>query len=109
MARVLGAFARKESDDKSRRIRRKHEELAQAGKLVGGGSRPYGFEGDRRTIRESEALIIRECARRVLAGESVRSVCRDLNERGVGTSTGKAWTPHVMRRMLLSGRISGQR
>ena len=109
MARVLGAFARKESDDKSRRIRRKHEELAQAGKLVGGGTRPYGFEDDRRTIRESEAIVIRECARRVLAGEAIRSVCADLNEREVRTSTGKAWTPHVMRRMLLSGRISGQR
>lgn len=109
MARVLGAFARKESDDKSRRIRRKHEELAQAGKLAGGGTRPYGFEDDRRTIREAEAIVVRECTKRVLAGESVRSLCRDLNERGVRTSTGKAWTPQVLRRMLLSGRISGQR
>src|SRR5947209_1189182 len=32
MARILGAVARKESDDKSRRIRRKALELAQAGK-----------------------------------------------------------------------------
>ena len=40
-ARILGAVARKESDDKSRRIRRKHLELAQAGQLSGGGSRPY--------------------------------------------------------------------
>jgi site-specific DNA recombinase len=109
MARVLGAFARKESDDKSRRIRRKHEELAQAGKIAGGGTRPYGFEVDRKTVRESEAIVIRECARRVLARESVRSVCRDLNERHVPTSTGKSWTQHVMRRMLMRGRISGQR
>jgi site-specific DNA recombinase len=109
MARVVGAFARRESDDKSRRTRRKHEELAQAGKIAGGGRRPYGFEADRKTIRESEAIVVRECSRRVLAGESVRSVCRDLNEREVSTSTGKTWTPHVMRRMLMSGRISGQR
>ena len=109
MARVLGAFARKESDDKSRRARRKHEELAQAGRIGGGGTRPYGFEADRKTIRQSEATIIRECARRVLAGESIRSVCRNLNERQVPTSTGTTWTQHVMRRMLMSGRISGQR
>src|SRR5687767_13997920 len=44
MARILGAVARKESDDKSRRIRRKALELAQAGKIGGGGTRPYGYE-----------------------------------------------------------------
>ena len=37
VARIQGAVARKESDDKSRRIRRKHEELAYAGKVSGGG------------------------------------------------------------------------
>src|SRR5918994_3811324 len=64
MARITGAVARKESDDKSRRIRRKHEELATAGKISGGGTRPYGFEADRRTIPPHEATIIRECAQR---------------------------------------------
>ncbi len=44
LARILGAVAKNESDDKSRRIKRKHEELAQAGKIAGGGSRPYGYE-----------------------------------------------------------------
>ena len=109
MARVLGAFARKESDDKSRRIRRKHEELAEAGKVAGGGTRPYGFEDDRVTLRESEAVVIREAAERVLAGEPVRSVCSDLNERGVPTVTGTPWSATTMTRMLGSGRVSGQR
>ena len=40
IARIQGEVARKESDDKSRRIRRKHEELANAGKVSGGGGRP---------------------------------------------------------------------
>jgi len=42
LARILGAVAKKESDDKSRRISRKHEELAQAGKVAGGGTLPTG-------------------------------------------------------------------
>src|SRR6266581_5138919 len=50
MARILGAVARKESDDKSRRIRRKHEEMALAGRPGGGGSRPFGYRADRRTV-----------------------------------------------------------
>jgi site-specific DNA recombinase len=109
MARITGAVARKESDDKSRRIRRKHEELAAAGKISGGGTRPYGFEPDKRTVRPEEAEVIRECARRAIAGDSLRSLCSDLNERGISTVTGGQWTPQTLRRMLMSPRISGQR
>jgi site-specific DNA recombinase len=109
LARILGAVAKKESDDKSRRITRKHQELAQAGRIAGGGTRPYGYEADRRTIRESEAVVIRELADRVLAGEAIRSLCRDLDERQIVTVTGKMWRPQTLTRMLTSGRISGQR
>jgi hypothetical protein len=108
-ARILGAVAKKESDDKSRRIRRKHEELAVNGKVSGGGSRPYGYNDDRRTLRASEAAIVRECARRFLAGESIRSIASDLNERGIPTVGGGAWSPQTLRRMLGSARIAGQR
>jgi DNA invertase Pin-like site-specific DNA recombinase len=109
LARILGAVARKESDDKSRRIRRKHEELAQAGKVAGGGTRPFGYESDKRTVRESEAVVIRECARRLLAGEALRAICADLTERGVETVTGAEWKTTTLRRILMSPRISGQR
>lgn len=109
MARILGAVSRKESDDKSRRIRRKALELAQAGKLGGGGTRPYGFDTDRITVRPGEARIIRECARRILAGDSLRSLCNDLNQRGVSTVTGVPWTSTQMRNMLTAPRLSGQR
>ena len=54
-ARILGAVAANESAKLTRRIRRKHEELAEKGKLSGGGHRPYGFEADRLTIRLDEA------------------------------------------------------
>jgi len=108
-ARILGAMARKESDDKSRRIRRKHEELALAGKLAGGGTRPFGYQADRRTIEPQEAAIVREAAERILAGDSLRSLSADLNRRGVPTVTGTRWVSSVLRQMLLSARISGQR
>ena len=109
LARILGAVAAKESDDKSRRIRRKKEADAQAGKVAGGGSRPYGYEDDKLKVRESEAIVIRDCAARFLAGEALRSICTGLNERGVPTSTGGEWQAQTLRRVLLSARISGQR
>jgi DNA invertase Pin-like site-specific DNA recombinase len=109
IARITGAVARKESDDKSRRIERKHEELAAAGKVSGGGSRPYGYEDDKRTIRPEEAEVIRDLARHVLAGDSLNTLAKELNERGIATAQGKRWSPPTIRRMLMSARISGQR
>jgi site-specific DNA recombinase len=108
VARTLGAWARYESEHKAERSRRKALELAQSGKLSGGG-RPFGYEQDRMTVCESEAEVIRECVRRVLAGESVRGLTRDLNSRGIATSTGGLWSTHTLKRILASGRISGQR
>src|SRR3954447_24610749 len=58
VARTIGAWARYESEHKAERNRRKALELAQAGKLSGGGTRPYGFNDDRRTICQDEAEII---------------------------------------------------
>ena len=109
MARILGAVARKESDDKSRRIERKAFELARAGRVGGGGTRPFGFESDRVTVRAAEAVVINECARRLLAGEAIRSICADLNERGIPTVSGGQWKTQVLRGLLKSARISGQR
>lgn len=108
-ARMLGSLARYESDHKSERIRRKHEEIAANGRVSGGGSRPYGYEADKLTVRAAEAAIVRECAKRLLAGEPVLSIVRDLNERGVTSASGGVWSPQSLRRILASPRISGQR
>jgi DNA invertase Pin-like site-specific DNA recombinase len=107
--RIKAAVAVKESDDKSRRIKRKALELAKEGKVGGGGTRPFGFEQDRVTVRPDEAVVIVELKDRCLAGESLRSLCFDLNARGIPTSTGGEWVQTVLRRMLRSARISGRR
>ena len=109
MARMEGAMARKASDDASERLRRKQLELATKGKVSGGGTRPYGYTRDRLHVVPEEAAVIREAAQRVLAGESLRSVCIDLNERGFTTSVGKPWTIGSLTRVLRSPRISGRR
>ncbi len=108
-ARILGAVARHESEDKSRRISRKAIELAQQGKRNGGGTRAYGYNAAHDTILPDEAEIVKESAQRILAGDSLRSVCSDLNERNVPTVTGRSWSTTVLRNMLMSARLSGQR
>jgi len=57
----------------------------------------------------AEAAIIAEAATRALAGESVRSIARDLNQRAVPSATGGQWSALVVRQILTSGRISGRR
>lgn len=109
LARVKGAVAADEVAKIKRRVRRKHRQLAESGALSGGGTRPFGFDEDRLTVRESEAGVVRELVDRSLAGESIPSLCRDLNARGVMTATGKEWTPGSLRRLLTSGRIAGLR
>jgi site-specific DNA recombinase len=109
IARMLGAAARHEAEHKAERQKRQRRQNAEVGKVSGGGMRPYGYADDRVTIVEEEAEIIREAARRVLAGESLTSVCRDFEQRDVKTPSGRHWIPTTLRRLLASARISGRR
>lgn len=108
MARVVGAFARKESEDKSRRIKSQKRQRACDGKRVSGGRRAYGFNISHTQLVPEEAAIIAECAKRALAGESIYSICIDLNERGVPSAAGGTWSGQVVRRIITSGAVSGQ-
>jgi hypothetical protein len=82
-----------------------------------GGSRAFGWDLIKDTtgkvvdevVKEDEAKIIREAADRLLLGASLRAVCRDLNERGVQTVSGKPWTSTTLKRMVLSPRVIGYR
>jgi site-specific DNA recombinase len=109
VARILGATARQEVEHKAERQKRARRQNAEAGKPGGGGTRPYGYEADYVTVVDSEAAIVRDCAARVLAGESLSSVCRDLEARDVRTTRGNHWKPSQLRRLLASARISGRR
>jgi site-specific DNA recombinase len=109
VARILGATARQEAEHKGERQKRQRRQAAEAGKPNGGGTRPCGFADDRVTLVSGEADIIREAARRALAGESLSSISRDFAERGVTTPKGGNWQPRTLRRLLASARISGRR
>lgn len=107
-ARIVGTVAEFESEHKSERIRSKLKENAAKGRHHG-GSRPYGWNNDRVTLDPTEAAVVRDAARRALAGASMRSIARALNEAGHATATGKPWRDVNVRDMLMRGRNAGLR
>lgn len=71
--------------------------------------RPFGFEPNQQTIRESEANTIRDAANRLIQGESIRSVVQHLNSSGILTSGGNLWTAKNLRQVLSNPRVAGKR
>lgn len=107
VARVHCAIARHEIEHKSERQKRAEEQRARDGGARVAGLRAFGWARDRTTVVPGEAAVVREAADRLLAGESLRGVCSDLNARGVVTVTGVPWRPTVLREMLRRPRVAG--
>lgn len=107
-ARVVGSFARYESEHKSKRVRRKLEENAIAGKHHG-GSRPYGWQDDRVTLDLAEAANVRKAIDMLLSGNSMRATVAALNADGASNTRGQDWTPRTLRPVVLRARNAGLR
>lgn len=115
-ARIIGTVARAESEHKSERIRRKNVELAEAGRWVGGGVRPFGYtktvdQQGKATLAPDpfEAKEVKAMMVRFLAGESARAIAADLQQRGVPTVNGGTWRRNTVQGILVGAVISGQR
>jgi len=106
VARILAANDAAEAEDISERVTRARLQQAQEGRY-GGGRRPYGFEADGVTVRESEAAEIVKAADGILAGVTLRATVADLNRRGVPTVSGRPWTSVALKGMLCSPRTGG--
>ena len=107
-ADLLAAVARAEIEQISDRHLRKHAELAAEGRFKG-GPRPYGFEADGVTVRESEAAIIRTATGWVIDGVTYAEIARRLNAAGSRTVAGCEWTPVSLQRVLDRARNAGLR
>lgn len=114
-AHIEGAVAEKSSADTSRRVSRWHRSRAESGRPPGGGTRAFGYDRQRVdgetvwTVRPEEHRTFTEVVERLLTGEAAVAICRDLNERGIYTSTGATWTARTLRRMVLSPTVAALR
>lgn len=106
VARTVGAWARHEVEHSIARQKRAKAQAATAGKYRG-GRRPFGYEADGVTVRPDEAAIVADITNRVLVGESLNALTRELNERGITTSTGRPWNFIGVRRLITRHRNAG--
>lgn len=109
LARVISAIAAGEVETMKWRIRAKQKELAEAGKVGNGGRRPYGYTSRRDQIVKAESVIICEIAGRILAGESMGGIARDLNDRGVAPAYARAWSTTTVRAVVTKAHLAGLR
>jgi len=80
-ARILGAVAQAESEEKAERLKKRAKYTLGQGKVMG-GPRYFGWEADQKAVRKSEAAIVRELTDGVITGQSESALARELNERG---------------------------
>jgi site-specific DNA recombinase len=111
MLRQYALLGEMEIDNIRVRVTRWHRQRAAAGLPLVSGRRPFGYAtNDRSVVDPIEAEVIREAARRLLAGKSLRSIVAWINDDlGVTAPNGKPWQPSNVRQMLLSPGIAGLR
>lgn len=126
-ARIFGNLAAYESGHRSDRVKAKLADNAAKGK-TNGGPRPYGYGVQTGTVEKvdkktgetvtrpvfdmtqknpDEARVVAELIRRVVDGEKVAALARDLRERKEPSARGAAWSSTVVREVVLRPRNGG--
>lgn len=110
----------REAEETAEKVARAQRQRAEAG--LYNGPRPFGYDfavddhgrvltgrHKKLVVNEVEAQIIREVVARVLQGEALWSITKNLNQRGITTATGKPWQTQTLRRMVLRWTHAGYR
>ncbi|APE15704.1 hypothetical protein BOH72_11220 [Mycobacterium sp. WY10] len=108
VAGILAVVAEGEVERKSARQRSAAIQAAEQGRWVG-GRRAFGFEPDGVTVRESEAVHIKQGYADVLAGESVSEIARRWNSFGCITGQGRPFNRGAVKDVLTNPRYAGLR
>jgi DNA invertase Pin-like site-specific DNA recombinase len=106
---IEAAMAMRESDNTSRRRKMQYARMRRSGLVRAGGrgGRAFGFETDGVTHIPAECELIREAARRILAGEGTKVIAADWRQRGIASVTGVTVEHSTIRKVLTRPRVAG--
>jgi site-specific DNA recombinase len=107
MLRILVALAGLESATTGIRVRASKRQAAEEGRPP--PVKAYGLTPRWDRIVESEAAVLREAAPRVIGGERLASLARELRSRDIPSPSGRRWTDATLGRLLRNPRIVGDR
>jgi site-specific DNA recombinase len=119
IADLLGSFDSLESETMSERIVRAARQRAEEGRphaaVMFGWRREPAFDKSGRIVgshdleNPAEANIVRQIVDRLLTGDPLRSLVRDLNASGTPAPRGGAWKPTIVRQLALRPANAGLR
>lgn len=108
---MLEGMAEYYSAELSEKIHRGQKENALKG-LNNGGAIPLGYQLNKETkkleVNETTAPLIQEVFRRYAAGETIRDIVTDLNDRGLRTSQGNKFTYSSFNLLLQNRKYIGE-
>lgn len=112
VARTVAAWSTYETAQKGRRQRAANDQRALSG--IAWATVGYGYRRNAARAVEvvpHEAQVVREAVGRLLAGDSLRSIARDFNERGLASPsrTASGWNGTTLRQMVLRKSLAGLR
>lgn len=101
MLNILITFAQFEREVIAERVRDKMAASRLKGKWVGGNvTLGYKVQDHRLAVIPEEAEQVRFIFTRFIETQSVKQICRDLEERGVKPKCGRAWNTQMVWRLL---------
>lgn len=108
VARTVAAWSQYEGEQKA--TRQVAANLQRAANGVHQGRVGYGYrrEGAAVALHLTEAATIRDAMRRVLAGESLRAICKDFDAQHIPTpGRGARWNSTTLKQLLLRPSLAG--
>lgn len=108
MLTILASYAQAESLSASENQKWRIRTSFQKGELMNWRFMfGYAITNGKIEVNEAEATIVREIMQRILAGESLASISRDLNKRGIQPRLGGQWNHARIRLLVANEKLTG--
>lgn len=100
---IVAAMAQWERENLAERVRMGMQEKARQGKWAV-STAPFGYDIDRATdtlvVNQQEAVIVRKIYDMYLSGTGMNKIALSLNNQGILTKSGAAWTSNKVKYIL---------